>query len=72
MLFFDKIYISDEFSPPDRKHNLRMFEKFLQDFSLKGNECIYIGDSEKIDGTCQKLGFLFLKQERMKEYMIEL
>ncbi|MBX7045907.1 MAG: HAD family hydrolase [Ignavibacteria bacterium] len=57
---FDKIYISDEFNPPMRKPDLKIFEKVLEDFNIKANEMIYIGDSMEKDGACEKLGIKFL------------
>lgn len=61
---FNKIYISDEYNPPARKPDIRMFEDFLKDFSLKGCECVYIGDHET-DSASEKVGILYLnyKQE---------
>lgn len=57
---FDKIYISDEFNPPMRKPDLKIFEKVLEDFNIKASEMIYIGDSMEKDGACEKLGIKFL------------
>lgn len=57
---FDKIYISDEFLPPARKPDLRMFQKALQDFNISGEDMIYIGDSPENDGACVSLGVKFI------------
>lgn len=57
---FDKIYISDEFNPPMRKPDLKIFETVLKDFNIKPEEMIYVGDSVEKDGVCEKLGIKFL------------
>ncbi len=57
---FDKIYISDEFNPPLRKPDLKIFEKVLEDFSVLPAEMIYIGDSIEKDGVCEKIGIKFV------------
>ena len=57
--YFDKIYISDSYSPPSRKPDLRMFEDFLEDFSILGLEAAYFGDNEDSDGSCVKLDIEF-------------
>ena len=57
--YFDKIYISDSYSPPARKPELRMFEDFLEDFSISGLEAAYFGDNEESDGSCVKLNIEF-------------
>ncbi len=57
--YFDKIYISDSYSPPARKPDLRMFEDFLEDFSILGLEAAYFGDNEDSDGSCVKLDIEF-------------
>lgn len=57
---FDKIYISDEFNPPMRKPDLKIFETVLNDFNIKPEEMIYVGDSAEKDGACEKLGIKFL------------
>lgn len=57
---FDKIYISDEFNPPMRKPDLKIFETVLNDFDIKPEEMIYVGDSIEKDGACEKLGIKFL------------
>ncbi|MBN8571644.1 MAG: HAD family hydrolase [Ignavibacteria bacterium] len=57
---FDKIYISDEFNPPMRKPDLKIFETVLNDFNIKPEEMIYVGDSLEKDGACEKLGIKFL------------
>lgn len=57
--YFDKIYISDSYSPPARKPDLRMFEDFLKDFSILGLEAAYFGDNEDSDGSCVKLDMKF-------------
>lgn len=58
---FDKIYISDSFIPPLRKPLTGMFELFLKDFDLEPSAVIHIGDDEKLDGSCEKLGIKFIK-----------
>ncbi len=57
---FDKIYVSDEFNPPMRKPDLKIFETVLNDFDIKPEEMIYVGDSIEKDGACEKLGIKFL------------
>jgi putative hydrolase of the HAD superfamily len=57
--YFDKIYISDSYSPPARKPDLRMFKDFLEDFSISGLEAAYFGDNEESDGSCVKLDIEF-------------
>ena len=57
---FDKIYISDEINPPMRKPGLKIFETVLNDFNIKPEEMIYVGDSIEKDGSCEKLGINFL------------
>lgn len=57
---FDKIYISDEFNPPLRKPDLKIFEKVLEDFQISPNQMIYMGDSVEKDGACEKLGIKFV------------
>lgn len=57
---FNKIYISDDYGKKSRKPSLKMFEMFIDDFDLKPEECIYIGDNFKTDGICEKIGIKFL------------
>jgi len=58
---FDKIYISDEFAIPARKPSTVMFEMFLKDFNLRPSSTIHIGDDEKLDGSCVKVGMKFIE-----------
>ena len=58
---FNKIYISDDYGKDARKPNLKMFKMMLEDFHLRPEECIYVGDSESLDGACEKIGIKFLK-----------
>lgn len=64
---FDKIYISDEFNPPMRKPDLKIFETVLNDFNIKPEEMIYVGDSVEKDGVCVKLGIKFLLHSDYKK-----
>lgn len=64
---FDKIYISDEFNPPMRKPDLKIFETVLNDFNIKPEEMIYVGDSIEKDGACEKLGIKFLLNSDYKK-----
>ncbi len=68
---FDKIYISDEFNPPMRKPDLKIFETVLTDFNLKPEEMLYIGDSPEKDGVCEQLGIkFFLHADYKKLYKV--
>lgn len=64
---FDKIYISDEFDPPMRKPDLKIFVTVLNDFNIKPEEMIYVGDSVEKDGACEKLGIKFLLNTEYKK-----
>ena len=64
---FDKIYISDEFDPPLRKPDLKIFETVLNDFNIKPEEMIYVGDSVEKDGACEKIGIKFLLHSDYKQ-----
>lgn len=64
---FDKIYISDEFSPPMRKPDLKIFQTVLNDFSATSEEMVYVGDSIEKDGACEKLGIKFLLHSDYKK-----
>jgi HAD superfamily hydrolase (TIGR01509 family) len=64
---FDKIYISDEFNPPMRKPDLKIFEEVLNDFRIKPEEMIYIGDSIENDGVCEQLGIKFILHSDYKK-----
>lgn len=64
---FDKIYISDEFNPPMRKPDLKIFETVLNDFDIVPEEMIYIGDSVEKDGVCEQLGIKFLLHTDFKK-----
>jgi putative hydrolase of the HAD superfamily len=64
---FDKIYISDEFNPPMRKPDLKIFETVLNDFNIKADEMIYIGDSIKNDGACEQIGIKFVVHSDYKK-----
>lgn len=67
--FFDKIYISDEFTPQARKPDTTLFKYFLRDFNLKGKDVIYIGDNIKTDSSCQKLGIKFIHYDGTEEFI---
>jgi FMN phosphatase YigB (HAD superfamily) len=43
-----------------RKPDLKIFETVLNDFDIKPEEMIYVGDSIEKDGACEKLGIKFL------------
>jgi FMN phosphatase YigB (HAD superfamily) len=64
---FDKIYISDEFNPPIRKPDLKIFETVLSDFNIKPEEMIYLGDSIEKDGVCEQLGIKFILHSDYKK-----
>ena len=57
----DLILISDAFYPPLRKPDPRIFKFFLCFFNVNPKECIYIGDDENIDKSCEKVGIKFIK-----------
>lgn len=67
--YFDKIYISDSYSPPARKPDLRMFEDFLEDFSILGLEAAYFGDNEDSDGSCVKLDIEFFHVRKPRDLL---
>ena len=64
---FDKVYISDEFNPPMRKPDLKIFETVLNDFEINAGEMIYVGDSVEKDAVCEKLGIKFVLNSDYKK-----
>ena len=67
--YFDKIYISDSYSPPARKPDLRMFKSFLEDFSILGEEAVYFGDNKDNDGSCMKLDIEFFHVQEPRDLL---
>jgi len=65
---FDRIYISDSYTPPARKPDTRMFKDFLEDFKLDPSRTMHVGDDENKDGACKKLGIRFFKIESQKDW----
>ena len=55
--YFDKLYFSDE--TKIRKPNPKAFLNICKDFSIKPNECLFIGDSETRDIVGAKSQGLF-------------
>lgn len=58
---FDKVYISDDFTPPIRKPSTVTFRLFFEDFSLQPSFVVHIGDDEELDGSCAKIRMKFIK-----------
>lgn len=58
--YFEHIYISDQFSPPLRKPDERIFKQVLNDLRISPEKMIYIGDRYDIDGSSEKCGIKFL------------
>ena len=66
---FDKIYISDDYNPPARKPDTRMFKDFLDDFHLNPSDTMHVGDDEIKDGACQKLGMKFFHIRSSEDWL---
>jgi putative hydrolase of the HAD superfamily len=62
---FDKVYISDQFSPPIRKPDIRIFQKVLSDFQVESDKMVYVGDDIVIDGSCVNCNIRFIHKSNM-------
>jgi len=68
--YFDLILISDEFNPPIRKPDIRMFEIALSKFKISSQKMVYIGDKYNSDDVCEKIGIKFyhIKDIKIKDF----
>ena len=64
---FDKVYISDEFNPPLRKPDTKIFQMVLDDYKVNADDMIYMGDSIEKDASCEKIGIKFLLNTEYKK-----
>lgn len=64
---FDKVYISDEFNPPLRKPDTKIFQMVLDDFNISADEMIYVGDSPEKDAACENIGIKFILNTEYKK-----